>query len=156
MCYMGLCIPWPFAWAPTLPWPSALTSAPIPCPWLPICIYWPRPPISMYWSWPPICISRPWPPICIYKLWPQIFICRSWPTILLPVRALTLHIPTLSFQFVFVFTVLAHDLYYRSGAWIRIYLIIGSSSSSSSGSSDSSSNFFGIDNVNISMPILVK
>ena len=63
-----------------------------------------------------------------------------------------LHIPTLSSQFVFVFTVLAYDLHYWSGAWIYIYVIIGSSSSGSCNSS--SSNFFGIDNTNIYMPIL--
>ena len=46
-------------------------------------------------------------PICLY---------RPWPTILLPVRRLGLHVPTLSPQFVFVFTALAYDLHYRSGA----------------------------------------
>ena len=71
-------------------------------------------------------------------------------------RACVLHIATLSTQFVFVFTALAYDLNYQSGAWICIYLIIGSSSSSSgSCNSSSSSNFFGIDNTNICMPILV-
>ena len=60
------------------------------------------------------------------------------------------HIPILSPQFVFVFAALAYDLYYRSGTWICIYLIIGSNSS---GTCNSSSNFFGIDSTNICMPI---
>ena len=75
-----------------------------------------------------------------------IWIYRCWPTILLPMRGVSLHIPTLSPQFVFAFTALAHKLYYRPGAWIFIYLIIGSSSSGSSISR--SSNFFGKDNTN--------
>ena len=49
---------------------------------------------------------------------------------------------------------LAYNLYYGSGAWICIYLVIGSSSSSSSNSS--SSNFFGASNTNICMSILVN
>ena len=48
---------------------------------------------------------------------------------------------------------LAHDLYYRSVAWICIYLIIGSNSSGSSNSC--SSDFFETNNTNICMPILV-
>ena len=112
-----------------------------------------------------VCISRPpafcltpspgsRPPICVYRSWLPICIYRPWPTILLLVRALSLHIPTLSPQFVFVFTVLAYDLYYRSGAWICIYIIIGSRSSGSKNSI--SSNFFGTSNTNICMPILVN
>ena len=49
---------------------------------------------------------------------------------------------------------LAYNLYYGSGAWICIYLVIGSSSSSSSNSS--SSNFFVASNTNICMSILVN
>ena len=109
-----------------------LFLAPSPRPWPPICVYWP---------WPPVCIHQPWPPIRIY---------RPWPTILLPVGGLSLHIPTLSPQFVFVFTALAYDLYYQFGAWICIYLIIGSSGSNNS----SSSNFFGTNNTSICMTIL--
>ena len=69
-------------------------------------------------------------------------------------RTWVLHIPTLSPQYVFVFTALAYDIYYRSRAWICIYLIIGSSSSGSC--NNSSSNFFGIDNTDICMSILVN
>ena len=69
--------------------------------------------------------------------------------ILLPVRDLSLLKPTLSPQIVFEFTALAYNLYYRSVAWICIYLIIGRSSSGSS-------YFFGIDNTNISMSILAN
>ena len=105
-------------------------------------------------SGPPIFIYRPYSPIFIYRAWLPICIYRSWPTILLPVRGLKLHIPTLCPQFVVVFTVLAYDLYYRFGAWICIYLIIGSSSSGSSNSS--SSNFFGTTNTNIFIPVLVN
>ena len=61
--------------------------------------------IFIYWLWSPICIYRPWPPICIY---------RSWSTILLLVRGPSLHIPTLTPQFVFLFTALAYNLYYQS------------------------------------------
>ena len=114
--------------------PPALCLAPGPDPGPD-----PWPPVRMYWPWPRICIYRPWPPICIYQ---------PWLATLLPVRGLSFHIPTLSPQLVFVFTVLDHDLYYRSGAWIWIYLIIGSSSNSS--------NIFRIDNINISMVILVN
>ena len=49
---------------------------------------------------------------------------------------------------------LAYNLYYHSGVLICIYLIIGSGSSGSSNSS--SSNFFGINNTNICMPVLVN
>ena len=120
----------------------------------PICIYRPWHPICIYGTWPPICIKRPWPPICIYRPWLPICICRPWPTILLPFRSLSLHIPTLSPQFIFVFTALAYDLYYRSGAWICIYFIIGSSSGRSN---SSSSNFFGKNkSTNICVPILVN
>ena len=65
----------------------------------------------------------PWLPICIYWAWPPICIYSG----------------------------LQH--YYRSGAWICIYLIVSSSSSGSGNSS--SSNFFGIDKTSICMPILV-
>ena len=65
-----------------------------------------------------------------------------------------LHTPTFSTQFLIVFTALAYDLYYRSAAWICIYLIIGSSRSGSCNSS--SSNFFGIDNTIICMLILLN
>ena len=124
-----------------------------PQSWPPICIYWPWSPICVYQPCPPICIYEPCPPICIYEHWIPICIYQSWPTILLPFRDLSLYIPALSPQFVFVFTSMAYDLYYRSGAWICIYLIVSSSSSGSSNSS--SSNFFGIDKTNICMPILV-
>ena len=100
------------------------------------------------YSWPSICIYRPQPPICIYRLWPRISIFRPSTSTLLPVWGPSLHIPTLSPRFVFVFAALEYDLYYRSGAWICSYLIIGSSNSSSS-------SFFGIDNTNIFMPVLV-
>ena len=120
--------------------------APGPCPW---------PPIFIYRPWPPIFIYRPRPPICVYRPWPQVCVYRPYPTVSSPVRDLSLHIPTLSRQLVFVFKTLVQDFYYWSGAWIYIYLIITSKSTGSSNCS-SSSNFFGIDNTNISMPILVN
>ena len=61
----------------------------------------------------------------------------------------------------FVFTVLAYDLYYQSdiigniGNLILLNLDIVSSSSDSCNSS-SNNNFFGIDNTNICMLILVN
>ena len=71
--------------------------------------------------------------------------------------AWVLHIPTLSTQFVCVFTALVYDLYYRPGAWICLYVIIGISTYLIIGScNSSSSNFFGIDNTNICMLILVN
>ena len=148
--------PWPFAWSPAL----ALVLAPnLYLPALAPNLYLPALAHNLYLAalapnlylvaLAPICIYWPCPPICIYQHWSPICIYQPWPTILLPVQDLTLHIPTLPPQFVFVFKTLAHYLYYRSGAWIYIYLIIGSSSSS--GSCDSSrSNFFGIDNTNVS------
>ena len=60
----------------------------------------------------------------------------------------------LIYRFLLVFMALNYDLYYQSGAWIWIYLIIGSSSSSSCNSS--SNNFFGIDNTIICMSILIN
>ena len=69
-------------------------------------------------------------------------------------RASVLHILTLSTKFVFVFIALAYNLCYWSGAWICIFLIVGSRSSGTFNSSIS--NFFEIDNSNISMPILVN
>ena len=141
----------------------ALGPGPLPRSWSPnlsfrlqssICAYRPWHPICIYRLWPPIYIYRPYLPIFIYRAWLPICIYRSWPTILLPVRGLSLHIPTLCPQFVVVFTVLAYDLYYRFGAWICIYLIIGSSSSGSSNSS--SRNFFGTTNINIFIPVLVN
>ena len=99
---------------------------PRPRPWPPFCVCRPWPPIFIYWPRPPICIYRPCLAICIY---------RHWPTILLPARGLSLHIPTFSPEYVFVFTAMVYDMYYWSGAWICIYLIIGSSSSGRSNSS---------------------
>ena len=92
---------------------------------------------------PSVCIYRPWHPICIYRSWSPIFIYQPWPTTLLPVQSLSLHTPSLSPQFVNVFTALTYNLYYRSGAWICIYHIFGSSSGSSN---SGSSNFFWINN----------
>ena len=142
--------PRPFAWPPALATNLCLPAL-APNLYLPT----PGPQFVFTAPWPSFCIYRPWPIICIYRPWLPICIYRPWPTILLPVRGLSWHIPTLSPWFVFVFTVLAYDLYYRSVAWICIYLIIGSSSSGSS-NSNSSSNFFAINNTNICMPILVN
>ena len=86
--------PRPFAW------PLALTLASDLSPW----------------PWSRICINRSLAPICNYQPCLPICIYRPWPTTLLQVRVLSLHIPTLSSQFVFVFTVLAYNLYYWSGA----------------------------------------
>ena len=97
--------PWPPALAPNLCSP-ALTSS--------LCLL----------ALAPNCVYQPWPPICVYRPWSPIRIYRPWPTILLPVRDLSLHIPTLSPQFVFAFTALAYDLYYRSGAWFAFTLLL--------------------------------
>ena len=108
---------------------------PQPWHWSPICIYRP---------WLPICIYRPWSQLCIYRPWPQIFIYRPW-----SVQSLDLHIPTSSPQFVFT----GPGLIFITALSICIYLLIYSSSSGS-GSISNSSNFLGLDNTNISMPIL--
>ena len=82
-------------------------------------------------SWPPICIYRPcqsgaW--ACIYQHCPPPPpICIYWSC------------PTI----------------FITALWICIYLLIYSSSSASSNISNRS-NFLGLDNVNISMPILVN
>ena len=84
------------------------------------------------------------PNFCLLVLTPNLYFAALTPYLYLQTLAPNFYLP-----------VLANNFIIGLGAWISIYLIIGSSSSSS-GSSDSSSNFFGIDNVNISMPILVK
>ena len=85
-----------------------------PQPWPPICIYRP---------WPPICVYRPWPPnLYLPALAPSMYLTALAPNFYLPtlasnlyllvlsqifisrlwsVRSLSLHMPTLSPQFVF-------------------------------------------------------
>ena len=92
--------------------------------------------------------------IFIYRSWSQIYVYRPGLLFYQQSGIWVLHIPTLFPQFVFVFTALAYDLYYRFGAWLCLYVIIGSSSSGSCNSSSNS--FFGIDNTNIFMPILAN
>ena len=124
---------WPFAW------PPVLTLAPsLYLPLLAPNLHLPNLASNLYFQ----------------ALTPNLYY-RLWPTILLPGHGLSLHIPTLSLQFIFIYIMaLAYDLYYRSGAWICIYFIIGSSSSGSYNSS--SNNFFVIENTNICMLILVN
>ena len=113
--------------------------------------------LQIYWvfvfpcSWPFACPPA-WSQIGIYRPSSQFVFTGPGLQFYYQSGAWVLHIATLSSQFVFVFTVLSYDLHYWSGAWIYIYVIIGSSSSGSCNSS--SSNFFGIDNTNIYMPIL--
>ena len=112
-----------------------------------------------------LCISRP--PILALAL--NLYLPYLAPNLYLPVLVPNLYLPVLVYNFItspgpefciyqpclfqlFVFTALAHDLYYHSGACICIYLIIGSSISGSCNSS--SSNFFGI--YNICMSILLN
>ena len=112
-----------------------------------------------------LCISRP--PILALAL--NLYLPYLAPNLYLPALVPNLYLPVLVYNFItspgpefciyqpclfqlFVFTALAHDLYYHSGACICIYLIIGSSISGSCNSS--SSNFFGI--YNICMSILVN
>ena len=85
---------------------------------------------------------QPWLPICIYRPWPKFAYARPEfaYTNLVSSICISIYGPGL-------------QLYYRSRAWICIGLTIGSSCSSSSNSS--SSNFFGISNTNICVPILV-
>ena len=71
----------------------------------------------------------------------------SAPSSYLPALAPSLYLPALA-------PVTGLQFYYQSGAWMYIYLIIGSSSSGISNSS--SSNFFGINTTNLCMPILVN
>ena len=87
----------------------ALCLDPGPGHQLPICIYRPWPPICIYRPWPQIFIYLPWPPICIYRPWPPPYVYRPWtPPCVYPKfaftgspRGLSLHIATLSPQFVF-------------------------------------------------------
>ena len=51
-------------------------------------------------SWPPICIYRPWPPICIYRPWPPPCVYLKF-VFTGSARCLSLHLLTLSPQFVF-------------------------------------------------------
>ena len=121
------------------PWPLALPQALAPNWYLPVLgpsLSLPALASNLYY--------KPWLPTCIY---------RPCLTILLLVRGLSLHIPTLSPWFEFVFTVQAWNLYYRSRTLVFIYLIIVSSSSGSRNSS--SSNLFEINTTNICIPILV-
>ena len=144
---------WPFVW------PPALAMAPALCPR-------PRPLICIYRSCPPP--PPPSTPICIYRYWPQFFVYRLWPHICLLALPPNLYFPTPVYNFYyqsgvwvciyrpclpnFHLLALAYVFYYRSGAWIFIYLIIGIISSGSS-NTRISSDFSGIDNTNITMPI---
>ena len=103
-------------------------------------------------------------PICIYQPGPQFMFTNPGPKFVftshtlknfLPARGLSLHMLTLTSQFVFVFRALAYHFYYQSRVWTCIYLITDRSSNGSSCHS-SSSNFFVIDKTNINMPILVN
>ena len=96
------------------------------------------------WHWLPICIYRPWPQLCIYLPSRQIFIyrpgqSRAWTCIYQCLPPICIYWP---WSTIFI-TVLS----------ICIYLLIYSSSSDS-GNISNSSNFLGLDNTNISMPIL--
>ena len=90
----------------------------------------------------------------LQALGPKFLFTRPGLQFILPVRNLSLHLPTF-FPNLYLMA-MAYDLYYQyCSAWICIYVVIGSSSIGSSNIS-SVSNFFGLDNTNISMPILVN
>ena len=79
-----------------------------PRPWPQIYLYRPWSQICIYRSWPPICNYRPWHQICIYQPGPKFVFTNSdpqfafTPNSYLPAQpGLSLHIPTLSPQFVF-------------------------------------------------------
>ena len=138
--------------------------------------------LHLTWVQTGVCISRPLalclafgpgPQFCVYQFWPPICIYRTWPQFVFtgPGSQFVFTGPSLQFcyqsgawvcicqtcllnLYLYLPPYLAYDLYYRSRAWIYIYLIIGSSSSGSS--KTSSSNFFGTNNTNICMPILVN
>ena len=88
--------PWPFTWPPIL----ALAPGPCPRPWPSIYIYQPWLPPCVYRPWHQICIYQPWPPICIYQPWPPACVYPKF-VFISSARCLSLHIPTLSLQFVF-------------------------------------------------------
>ena len=85
---------------------------------------------------------------------PQFVFTGPGPIFVFTDSSLQFYYQSISPQFVFEFTALVYDLYYRSEAWICIYLIINISRSGSCNSS--SSNFFGKDNTNICTPIFVN
>ena len=119
--------------------------------------------------------SRPWvrPPVLtptlasnlyLPVLVPDLYLLDLAPNLRLPILAPNLYLPTLVFNIItglepefciYRACLLNLCLYLRRWPTIDIYLLIGSSSSGSFNSS-SSSNFFGIDNTNICMPILVN
>ena len=132
---------------------------------------WPDPPISIYWPWPAICIQCPCPqslPVLAAKLYFWIFD----PNLCLLVLALRFYLSDLIYNFISrsgpgicIYQLCFFNLCLylrrwsmicinRTCSWISIYLTIGSSSSGSCNSS--SNNFFGIDNTNICMSILVN
>ena len=76
-----------------------LLLGPRPWPWPPMCIYRPWHQICIYQPWHQICTSRPWPPIWIYRFWPPICVYPKF--LFTGSTRLSLHIPTLSPQFVF-------------------------------------------------------
>ena len=74
---------------------------------------------------------------------PNLYLPALASGLCLPALALNLYLPALVYNFIT-----------SPGSEFCIYLIIGSSSNGSCNSSNS--NFFGIDNTNICMPILVN
>ena len=111
------------------------------------------------------------PNLHLPTLAPDLYLPELSPNFHLPALAPNLYFPTLGYNFITsqwpefthtnIFPLICTciycpclHLYYRSGAWICIYLIIGSSNSV--GSYSRSSNFFGTNNTNICMPILVN
>ena len=119
---------------------------------------------SLHFTVPgPLLHPRPWPwppvpkltllvlvPIFVFTgLGPQFLFTGPSLQFLVLVQGLSLNISTLSPKFIFTVPGLQFMLP------VRIYLIIGIGNSGSSNIS-SSSNFFGIDNSNISMSIIEK
>ena len=131
---------------------------------------------SQSWPWPPslalnLCFPTLAPNLYLPTLAPDLYLPELSPNFHLPTLAPKLYFPTLGYNFITsqwpefthtnIFPLICTciycpclHLYYRSGAWICIYLIIGSSNSV--GSYSRSSNFFGTNNTNICMPILVN
>ena len=118
---------------------------------------------SQPWLRPPVLTPTLASNLYLPVLVPDLYLLDLAPNLRLPILAPKLYLPTLVFN---IITGLAPEfciyracllnlcLYLRRWPTIDIYLLIGSSSSGSFNSS-SSSNFFGIDNTNICMPILV-
>ena len=106
------------------------------------------------------------PNLCLPALAPNFYLPVLAPNLYLPALAPNLCLPVLAHDFItslrpeFTYTNLVSSIYIcitgLGPEFAFTFLIIGSSTSSSGSSDSSSSNFFGTNNTNICMPILIN